>query len=82
MDQDGKKKADARTPDGLRLVPPKMTKAEWQRRERTSVTLTRGDLEQLGQLAAIGRQVLRDSRPIAPNLKAAMSRLGIATHGL
>ncbi len=82
MDDDTKKKADARTPTGLRLTPPRMTKAEWQRRDRTSVTLTRGELEQLAQLAAIGRQVMRDSRPIAPNLKAALSRLGIAAFGL
>ena len=82
MDDDAKKKTDARTPDRLRLTPPRMTKAEWQRRDRTSVTLTRGELEQLAQLAAIGRQVMRDSRPIAPTLKAALSRLGIATFGL
>ena len=71
-----------RTPEGLRTTPPLMTKAEWQKRSATSVTLRRSDLEQLAQLIGVGRQVLRDGRPIAANLKAAMSRLGISTHGL
>ena len=76
------KPAEARTPTGLRLIPPKMTKADWQKRSQTSVTLSRSDLEQLAQLIGVGRQVLRDGRPIAANLKAAMSRLGVSTHGL
>ena len=71
-----------RTPRGLVPTPPRMTKAEWLKRDRSSVTLSRSELEQLAQLLAAGRVLLRDSRPIAPQLKAAMSRLGIATHGL
>ena len=57
---------------------PRMTRAEWNNRDRTSVTLTRGELEHLAQLAAIGRGVLRDVRPLSPRLKAAMSRLKAA----
>jgi hypothetical protein len=73
---------EARTPSGLRRTPPRMTKAEWAKRSETSVTLSRSDLEQLAQLLSIGRSVLRDHRPIAATLKAAMSRLGVATSGL
>jgi hypothetical protein len=76
------KKTDKRTAEGLRLTPPRMTKAEWAKRSQTSVTLSRSDLEQLAQLVSIGRQVMRDSRPVSANLKAAMSRLGVSTHGL
>jgi len=63
-------------------TPPKMTKAEWTRRERTTVTLTRGELEQLAQLVTAGHALLRDGRSVSPQLRAAMTRLGIATHGL
>jgi hypothetical protein len=59
-----------------------MTKADWVKRERTTVTLTRGDLEQLAQLVVAGHAMLRDGRSVSPKLRAAMSRLGIATHGL
>ncbi len=69
--------------DGRKVpMPPLMTKAEWQRRSETRLTLSKGDLEQLAQLVAIGRQVLRDTRPISPRLKSAMSRLGVSTLGL
>ena len=63
-------------------TPPRMSKADWQRRERTSVTLTRGELEQLGQLVRAGHAMLNDSRPVSPRLRAAMTRIGISTHGL
>jgi len=59
-----------------------MTKAEWARRDKTSVTLTRGELEQLSQLIAAGHALIRDSRSISPQLRAAMTRLGISTRGL
>ena len=62
--------------------PPKMTKSEWLKREKTKVSLTRGELEQLAQLVAAGHALIRDGRSISPKLKAAMSRLGIKTHGL
>ncbi len=63
-------------------IPPRMSKAEWNRRDRTTVTLTRGELEQLGQLVRAGHAMLNDGRPVSPKLRAAMTRIGIATHGL
>jgi hypothetical protein len=63
-------------------TPPKMTKAEWARRDKTTITLTRGELEQLAQLVAAGHVLLRDGRSISPRLKAQMTRLGINTQGL
>ena len=63
-------------------TPPRMTKADWLKREATSVTLSRSELEQLAQLVAAGHALLRDGKSVSPKLRAAMSRLGIATHGL
>ena len=63
-------------------TPPRMSKADWQRRDRTSVTLTRGELEHLGQLVRAGHAILNDGRSISPKLRAAMTRIGIPTHGL
>jgi hypothetical protein len=79
-----KKPEEKRTTKDGRLLPtpPLMNKAEWLRRSETKVTLSKGDLDQMAQLIAIGRQVLRDSRPISSKLKAAMTRLGVSTHGL
>jgi hypothetical protein len=64
------------------LTPPRMTKADWVRRDKTRVTLTRGELEYLAQLVAAGHALIRDGRSISPLLRAAMSRLGISTRGL
>ena len=63
-------------------TPPLMTKAEWLKRSKASVTLTRSELEYLAQTVAAGRVLLRDGRPVPPGLKAVMTRLGIATQGL
>ncbi len=63
-------------------TPPRMTKADWQRRDRTSVSLSRGELEQLGQLVRAGHAMLGDGRSVSPKLRAAMTRLGISTPGL
>ena len=63
-------------------TPPRMTKADWQRRDRTSVTLTRSELEQISQLIRAGHAQLNDGRPVSPKFRAAMTRLGISTHGL
>ncbi len=63
-------------------TPPRMSKAEWTRRDRTTVTLTRGELEQLGQLVRAGHAMLNDGRSVSPKLRAAMTRIGISTHGL
>jgi hypothetical protein len=53
-----------------------MTRAEWAKRKRTTVTFTREELERLGRLITAGRAVLADDRSF-PQLKAAMSRLQI-----
>jgi hypothetical protein len=63
-------------------TPPRMTKADWAKRDKTHVTLTRSDLEYIGQLIAAGRVLLRDNRAVSPQLKAAMTKLGISTQGL
>src|SRR5687768_13667466 len=63
-------------------TPPRMTKAEWQKRDKSSVTLSRSELEYLGQVIAAGRVLVRDNRPVPRGLKAAMTRLGITTTGL
>ena len=63
-------------------IPPRMTRAEWAKRDKTSVTLTRSELEYIGQLLAAGKVLLRDGRSISPQLKAAMTKLGITTQGL
>jgi hypothetical protein len=70
----------ARTPN--LPTPPKMTKAEWRKRDKTKVTLTRGELDQLSRFVAVGRALLRGEPSISAQLKAAMSRLGIDTKGL
>ena len=63
-------------------TPPRMTKAEWAKRTKTTVTLTREELEHLGQLIAAGHVLLRNSESVSPRLKTAMTRLGINTRGL
>jgi hypothetical protein len=59
-----------------------MTRAEWLKRDKTTVTLTRGELEQLSQLVAAGHILIRDGKSISPKLKAAMTKLGVTTKGL
>jgi hypothetical protein len=59
-----------------------MTRAEWLKRDKTTVTLTRAELEQLSQLLAAGHVLLRDGHSISPKLKAAMTKLGVPTKGL
>jgi len=63
-------------------TPPKMTKAEWLKRTKTTVSLTKAELEQLAGLIAAGHVLLRNEPGVSPKLKAAMSRLGINTKGL
>lgn len=61
---------------------PRMTRQDWLRRDKTHVTLTRGDLEYLAQMVGAGRVLLRDGRPVPAQLKAAMTKLGVSTQGL
>ena len=63
-------------------TPPKMTKAEWRKRDKTKVTLTRTELDQLSRLVAAGHALLRGEPSISSQLKAAMTKLGIDTKGL
>lgn len=70
----------ARTPN--LPTPPKMTRAEWRKRDKTKVTLTRGELVQLSRLVAAGHALLRGEPSISSQLKAAMTKLGIDTKGL
>ena len=63
-------------------MPPKMTKAEWLRRDKSSVTLSRSELDYLAHVIAAGRVLLRDGRPVPAKLRAAMTRLGVSTQGL
>lgn len=63
-------------------TPPAMTKAAWLVREKSRITLSRADLEYLAHIIAAGRVLLRDTRPVPAQLKAAMTRLGISTQGL
>jgi hypothetical protein len=61
---------------------PKMTRAEWLKRKKAAVTLTKEELEQLARLIAAGHALLRNEPSVSPRLKGAMSRLGINTKGL
>ena len=63
-------------------TPPRMTKEAWAKRDKTTVTLTRPELEQLAQLIAAGHVLLRDGRSVSPKLKTAMTRLGINSQGI
>ena len=63
-------------------IPPKMTQAEWRKRHKTTVSLTKTELELIAQLIDAGRVLLRTAPPVSPKLKAAMTRLGINTQGL
>ena len=69
---------------GSRTVPtpPRMTKAEWAKRTKTTVTLTRAELDHIAQLLAAGHVMLRNSDSVSPRLKTAMTRLGLSTRGL
>ena len=58
-----------------------MTKAEWLRRDKSSVTLSRSELDYLAHVITAGRVLLRDGRPGPAKLRAAMTRMGIPTHG-
>lgn len=69
------------SPGGLPILP-RMTREAWRKRTKTTVSLTKEELEQLALLLAAGRALLRSDAPVSPRLKAAMTRLGISTAGL
>jgi protein tyrosine/serine phosphatase len=66
----------------LAPTPPRMKKAELLRRDKASLTLSRGELEHLARLAAAGRVLLNDNRPVPARFRATLSRLGIHAVGL
>ncbi len=62
-------------------IPPRMTKAEWQKRDKTAVTLTRSELDHLAKLIWAGHALLSNERSVSPKLRAAMTRLGGTRRG-
>ena len=62
--------------------PPKMDKDAWLRRGKTSLTLSRAELEQVARLVGAGRVMLNDDRPAPQALRAAMARLGVKAAGV
>jgi hypothetical protein len=44
----------------------------------TSVSFTATDLEDLGQLLAVGQALLQKRAPVVARLKAAMTRVGVS----
>ena len=51
-------------------------------RGKTSVTLTRTELEHLAELIRAGRVLTKDYRDVSKNLRQAMNKLGVNTKGL
>ena len=72
----------AQPPKNWRTVPPRLTGADIRARGRIRVTLTQAELEQLAQLIRVGHAHLGDGKSVSPQLRAAMTRLGVSTHGL
>jgi len=64
------------------LTPPRMKKAELLRRDKASLTLTRGELEYLARLVAAGRVLLNDASPVPARFRATLHRLGVKSVGL
>ena len=62
--------------------PPRITKADWAKRNEAKVTLTRSEMEQLARLVGAGHVMLRNEPSISPRLRAAMTRMGVSTKGL
>ena len=69
-------------PKNWRTEPPRLTGADLRARGKIRVTLTRGELEQLAQLIRAGHALVNDGKSVSPQLRAAMTRLGVSTHGL
>ena len=72
----------AQPPKNWRTTPPRMTGADLRSRGKIRVTLTTGELEQLAQLIRAGHALVGDGKSVSPQLRAAMTRLGVSTHGL
>jgi hypothetical protein len=50
--------------------------------KRTAVTFTAKDLDELARVLGAGQVLLRQSFPVVGRLKAAMTRMGVATNGV
>ena len=69
-------------PKNWRTTPPRLTGADIRARGKIRVTLTKAELDELARLIRVGHAHLGDGKSVSPQLRAAMTRLGIATHGL
>ena len=69
-------------PKNWRTTPPRLTGADIRARGRIRVTLTTAELDDLARLIRVGHAHLGDGKSVSPQLRAAMTRLGISTHGL
>jgi len=61
---------------------PKIAKAEWANRAKTTATLTRGDLGYMAQAIAARRVIFHDNRVVPTQLKTGMTHFGVSTEGL
>ncbi len=69
-------------PKNWRTAPPRLTGADIRARGKIRVTLTKAELDELARLIRVDHTHLGDGKSVSPQLRAAMTRLGVATHGL
>ncbi len=69
-------------PKNWRTAPPRLTGADIRARGKMRVTLTKAELDELARLIRVGHAHLGDGKSVSPQLRAAMTRLGVSTHGL
>ena len=69
-------------PAGLRPTPPRLTRADLRARGKLRITLTRQELEELARLVRAGKVMLNTDARVSPQLRNAMTRLGVPTWGL
>jgi len=69
-------------PKNWRTAPPRLTGADLRARGKIRVTLTKAELDELARLIRVGHAHLGDGKSVSPQLRAAMTRLGVSTHGL
>ena len=82
MDTQQTPRTTVQPPKNWRTEPPRLTGADIRARGKIRVTLTTGELEQLAQLIRAGHALVNDGKSVSPQLRAAMTRLGVSTHGL
>ena len=69
-------------PKNWRTEPPRLTGADIRARGKIRVTLTKAELDELARLIRAGHALVNDGKSVSPQLRAAMTRLGVSTHGL